>query len=101
MSNRPKVFCPHCRQVEEVANCIEKMLDTTPNSIERKKAKAELVKALLICQDNTVNPVQEKNRFDGAVFLDSSVLQQLIKDSAARYAELNERLNRQGEARRK
>ena len=36
----------------------------------------------------------------GVVALDSSVAQQLIKDSAARYAELNELMNRQGEFRR-
>ena len=41
-----------------------------------------------------------QNLSGGVVALDSSVAQQLIKDSAARYAELNELMNRQGEFRR-
>lgn len=34
-------------QALRVADCIEKMLDTEPNSVERLDAKKELVKALL------------------------------------------------------
>ncbi len=34
-------------QAQQVADCIEKMLDTEANSIERKQAKENLVKALL------------------------------------------------------
>ncbi|WP_196599811.1 hypothetical protein [Pectinatus frisingensis] len=34
-------------QAQKVADAIEKMLDTTPNSIERDKAKKELIQALL------------------------------------------------------
>lgn len=34
-------------QAQRIVNCIEKMLDTTPNSAERVKAKRELVDALL------------------------------------------------------
>lgn len=41
-----------------------------------------------------------QNLLDGVVVLDSSAVQQLIKDSAVKYAELNEQMNRQGEFRR-
>lgn len=34
-------------QALRIADCIEKMLDTEPNSVERLDAKKELVKALL------------------------------------------------------
>ena len=41
-----------------------------------------------------------QNLLGGVVVLDSSAVQQLIKDSAVKYAELNEQMNRQGEFRR-
>lgn len=41
-----------------------------------------------------------RNLLGGVVVLDSSAVQQLIKDSAVKYAELNEQMNRQGEFRR-
>ncbi len=34
-------------QAQKTVDAIEKMLDTTPNSIERNKAKKELIQALL------------------------------------------------------
>lgn len=34
-------------QAQKTVDAIEKMLDTTPNSIERNEAKKELIQALL------------------------------------------------------
>lgn len=62
------------------------------------KEIAELLVEIEAQLKKTNHPPQ--NLSGGVVALDSSVVQQLIKDSAARYAELNELMNRQGEFRR-
>ena len=71
---------------------MEITIKTTPKEI------AELLVEVEAQLGKANQPLQ--NLSSGVVALDSSVAQQLIKDSAARYAELNELMNRQGEFRR-
>lgn len=62
------------------------------------KEIAELLVEVEAQLGKTNQPLQ--NQSSGVVVLDSSAVQQLIKDSAVKYAELNEQMNRQGEFRR-
>lgn len=62
------------------------------------KEIAELLMEVEAQLEKTIQLPQ--NLLGGVVVLDSSAVQQLIKDSAVKYAELNEQMNRQGEFRR-